>query len=145
MYLFRPSARNLEHMKRIVSTSGVESDINENFNTMPPHLILIKEFQGDGLHAFNHNKINADATAHVLGNFMLKKCSPGPGLVAACKATWQRITQILDDLDFLAVKVANVSGRSILSGNSDFYFSSMAFNENGYRSCPGGCGPYKQD
>jgi len=139
-YQFRPSASYLNYFRKIVQTDHVESEISAKCDDMPLHLIEI--LHESKLSGFNLIKINPAAKMRLIRAFMASTRSMTKA--QDVKATWQRITQILADLGYLAVKGRNVSGRSIFSGNSDFYFSIEAWNENGHRCCPGGRGRIMQ-
>ena len=133
-YRFRPSASYQNYFRKITLSDFVESEISAMYDAMPLH--LTETLRESNASAFNHIKISAEAKRRLIEAFMASARSMAND--KDVKATWQRITQILADLGFLAVKGCNTSGRGIFSGNSDFHFSIEAWNENGHRCCPGG-------
>lgn len=135
VYHFVPSRSYVNSFRKMVDAGLVESEMSAQYDSLPPH--LISHFQANGLPAVNYIKISPLAKMRLIEAFI----APSRSLDKEedLRLTWQRITQILSDMGFLAVRGSNcASGRHIFSGNSDFHYSLQSFNENGHRCCPGG-------
>ena len=136
VYQFPPSPSYRSHIIKIVGIA--ESSMKEEYDAVPPHLInILQEEHGKDLKPFNYIKITPAAKTRLIHAYIANGRSSENQ--KDMRATWQRITQILNDLGFQAVPGANcASGQDILSGNSDFHFSREGWNDVGHRCCVGG-------
>ena len=135
VYLFHPSPSYIKHMIEIAGIA--ECDMKEEYDALPPHLINILQEKCAGLKPFNHIKCTPAAKTKLLEAYMAKGRSMDN--YEDVRATWQRITQIVNDLGFQAVPDADcASGKDILIGNSQYRFSLEGWNEVGHRCCVGG-------
>ena len=136
VYQFPPSPSYRSHIIKIVGIA--ESNMKEEYDAVPPHLInILQDEHGKDVKPFNYIKITPAAKTRLIQAYIANGRSVENQ--KDMRATWQRITQILNDLGFQAVPGANcASGQDILSGNSDFHFSREGWNEVGHRCCVGG-------